>query len=304
MDFRANGKLLISGEYAVLDGALALAVPCRFGQRMNTEDGDRSLQPKLVWKSFLEDGSLWFTSKMDLITLRIIETDHSGLAEKLVRILENAKKLNPGFFDSCSRNLTVTTRLEFPKDWGLGSSSTLISLISRLVGTDPFELNRISFGSSGYDIACADSDRPLLYQLKEGRPYVEKTDFCPVFRDRLYFVYLNRKQDTQKNVSKNYSDFKPDPEWLNGISAISYNMLKTDSVTEFELLMNLHEEMISNTLGFEKAKDLYFSDYGGSIKSLGAWGGDFVMITSVPGFEEYFRSKGFETIIPFDRMVL
>ena len=105
-------------------------------------------------------------------------------------------------------------------------------------------------------------------------------------------------------MSKNYKELKPEKDWLNGISAISYNLLNAKSIEEFELLMNLHEEMISSQLGFQKAKDLYFSDYKGSIKSLGAWGGDFVMITAREGFREYFESKGFETILSFDEMIL
>ena len=32
MEFYSNGKLLISGEYFVLDGAKCLALPCKKGQ--------------------------------------------------------------------------------------------------------------------------------------------------------------------------------------------------------------------------------------------------------------------------------
>ena len=33
-EFYAHGKLLLTGEYAVLDGALSLALPTQYGQRM------------------------------------------------------------------------------------------------------------------------------------------------------------------------------------------------------------------------------------------------------------------------------
>jgi hypothetical protein len=37
---------------------------------------------------------------------------------------------------------------------------------------------------------------------------------------------------------------------------------------------------------------------------LGAWGGDFILATSKENPTDYFKSKGFETVIPFDQMVL
>lgn len=304
MNFRANGKLLISGEYAVLDGSLALAVPCRFGQSLSVEFGENSNSPVLDWRAFLPNDEFWFSAKFDLKTISVIETDNRGLAQKLTGLFEIIEKLKPGFFRNQNQNIDCKTRLEFPKDWGLGSSSTLVSLLAQFSETDAFELNRLGFDTSGYDIACATSDSALLYQLKDGKPNVESVEFNPVFKDKLYFVHLNKKQDTRSNVSKNYKELKPEKDWLNGISAISYNLLNAKSIEEFELLMNLHEEMISSQLGFQKAKDLYFPDYKGSVKSLGAWGGDFVMVTAREGFREYFESKGFETILSFDEMIL
>ncbi len=55
--FYSNGKLLITGEYAVLDGARALALPTKFGQDLVVEEGKNK---EIVWKSFDKDGSIWF----------------------------------------------------------------------------------------------------------------------------------------------------------------------------------------------------------------------------------------------------
>jgi mevalonate kinase len=35
LDFYSHGKLLITSEYAVLDGAKALALPTRLGQKLS-----------------------------------------------------------------------------------------------------------------------------------------------------------------------------------------------------------------------------------------------------------------------------
>ena len=36
--FRSHGKLLLTGEYVVLDGALSLAIPTVFGQDLKVEN--------------------------------------------------------------------------------------------------------------------------------------------------------------------------------------------------------------------------------------------------------------------------
>ena len=56
--YRANGKLLLTGEYLVLKGALALALPTKLGQTMTVETVHA---PSLRWDAyrgellFLED---------------------------------------------------------------------------------------------------------------------------------------------------------------------------------------------------------------------------------------------------------
>ena len=49
-------------------------------------------------------------------------------------------------------------------------------------------------------------------------------------------------------------------------------------------------------------KKLKFKDFKGEIKSLGAWGGDFIL-ASGDDSPSYFKSKGYKTIIKFDDMV-
>ena len=49
---------------------------------------------------------------------------------------------------------------------------------------------------------------------------------------------------------------------------------------EFDALVREHERVISESLKMQRVKDKFFSDYWGEVKSLGAWGGDFVLVTS------------------------
>ena len=303
--FKAKGKLLISGEYAVLDGALALAIPTTLGQTLEVNYSESKTEsPTLLWQAFLHDESRWFSVEFDLKTLQILHFSDEKLALKLKEIFQAIEKLNSDFFKKQRQNIQCVTRLEFPKDWGWGSSSTLLYLLAQFAEVDVFALNDLTFKTSGYDVACASAKTPIFYQNTQEARRIEPIHFQPKFADQLYFVHLNQKQDTQISVAKNYQDLPKDREWLNGISALTYNLNQVKTLDEFETILNLHEEMIASKLGLEKVKDMYFKDYEGSVKSLGAWGGDFVLVTERPDFRTYFQTKGFSTILSFNDIFL
>ena len=73
---------------------------------------------------------------------------------------------------------------------------------------------------------------------------------------------------------------------------------------DFENLINQHEKIIGNVLKKQPIKERLFSDYFGCIKSLGAWGGDFILATGNIDTPNYFKQKGYETIIKYDDMIL
>ena len=84
-------------------------------------------------------------------------------------------------------------------------------------------------------------------------------------------------------------------------------MAKATSLSAFEKLMEQHEQIVSKCLDRPKIKDEKFADYWGSIKSLGAWGGDFILATSNESPEKtkgYFNQKGLEVCFTFDELIL
>ena len=72
---------------------------------------------------------------------------------------------------------------------------------------------------------------------------------------------------------------------------------------DFNYLINEHEKIISNKIKKKPVKNLLFNDFEGSIKSLGAWGGDFVLASSENNSKNYFKRKGFETSFSFDEII-
>ena len=197
--FYSHGKLLISAEYVVLDGAVALAIPTQFGQSLLIEP---IVGSKLIWQSFDEKGLLWFENEFSVLDIDSANTkDTDEISSRLLQILKFAKQLNPSFLSS-NQGYKITTHLDFKRDWGLGTSSTLINNIAQWSETDTYKLLHMTFGGSGYDIACAQRNKPITYQLNVGTPLVKEVNFFPAFKDHLYFVYLNKKQNSREGIQR------------------------------------------------------------------------------------------------------
>ena len=294
--FYSNGKLLLSGEYVVLDGALALAIPTKYGQSLLVE---ATHEKGIHWRSLNEKGAVWFEANFKI---------HDSISERknrilfqLLKILREAQNLNPSFL--VDEAITVTTQLTFPRNWGLGTSSTLINNIAQWAHVDAFQLLKNSFGGSGYDIAAAQHTTPILFQLSNGKPGIKEIQLNWDFKAHLFFVYLNQKQDSLEGITY-YKSKKVTSEVIKEISSITQALYLCTSIDAFENLLQSHEMMISKVLQKPTIKEILFKDYPGAIKSLGAWGGDFILATGTKEAQAYFREKGYATILPFEEMML
>ena len=299
-EFYSNGKLLITGEYAVLDGAKAWAIPTKYGQSLIVIETESK---KIEWTSLDEKDKVWFEAIYDLKSMTGISSTNSEISTTLLEILIEAQKLNSHFLTD-GMGYGVETKLTFPKDWGLGSSSTLINNIAQWANINPYQLLENTFGGSGYDIACAQHNAPILYQLAKGNPRVEKVNFNPDFKDQLFFIYLNKKQNSRDAIKKYYGEIIDRKELSKTINQITSRMITTTSLDDFESLMTWHENVISDALKTPTIKTKFFSDYPRAIKSLGAWGGDFILATGDENSMAYFKQKGYSTIIPYSEMIL
>jgi mevalonate kinase len=298
--FYSNGKLLITGEYLVLDGAKALALPTKYGQYLTVNSGENQ---EIYWTSFDKDNSLWFEETISFKEIIDFNNDNESERETLIKILHEAFLLNPKFLNS-SEGYSISTKLTFPKFWGLGTSSTLINNIAQWLEINAFELLKNSFGGSGYDIACAQNDSPIFYQIIDGKPEVEIVNFNPAFSNNLYFVYLNQKQSSKSAIASYYKKQNNLSAIFPEINKITIEIAEVTSLEKFQELLQKHENIMSEVLELPTVKENLFSDFDGSIKSLGAWGGDFVLVVSNENPTSYFENKGFETFVYYKDMIL
>ncbi|MFH1119929.1 MAG: GYDIA family GHMP kinase [Bacteroidota bacterium] len=303
LSFHAWGKILMTGEYLVLKGADALAVPLVKGQGIEIKKG--SSTGLLSWKALDTEGE-WFAAAFNLPSLEIVTSSDVMMAQRLKAVLSGARSFNAGFLTDRA-GLSVTTRLDFNRHWGFGSSSTLTSLVARWAGVDPMKLHSLISKGSGYDVACSVAETPVLYSLKDGIPDISPVDFYPPFTDSMFLVYLGSKQNSDIEVETfgkySNSDFKDE---IRRISEIS---VKISGVVELEYFIDLlveHESIMSSVLNKKPVKERLFPDFKGVVKSLGAWGGDFALAVSCSGksyITDYFKRKSFDLVLPYRSLV-
>lgn len=300
ISFRANGKLLLTGEYAVLDGAVALALPAKLGQTLDFEPG----QDGLHWRSYDADGACWFEAHLESPSFSLRHSSDTAIGARLSQILQTTQGMNSRF----TPEGRAVTRLEFSRHWGLGTSSTLIANIATWAGVDAFELLEKTFGGSGYDVACATAGGPLLFQRRQGKPHFLEIPFDPPFAEQLYFVYLGQKQDSREGIRRYRARAAAaNKTWIDAISHISMYCAAVSCLQELELLLRQHEGLITGVLDLPAVQSALFPDYWGAVKSLGAWGGDFVLATSDRGDEAtraYFRDRGLSEVLSYGELIL
>ena len=301
MKYKSNGKILLTSEYLVLDGAVALALPSKFSQSLEVKKTKNINQ--ISWTSYDFNGKKWFD---DLFTMSknnfIYENRNNKYSDKMVSIFNGIKKLNKNSFTNTG--VEFTAKLDFSKEWGLGSSSTLINNLSLWAKINPYDLLDLTFNGSGYDIACCDKTNPILYKKTEKDRTIEEVNFNPSFKENLFFIYLGQKQNTSEGIKYYKSNVKNVNSYIQKINSICLSILKSNSLIEFEKLILEHEEIISNAIKIEPIKNRLFKDYKhGVVKSLGAWGGDFILVSGDKSKMEYFENKGYKDIIPYKNLV-
>ncbi len=252
------------------------------------------------WCSRLQNGAEWFDGKFAAGGM-LLQGSDPATGKRLESILQGIEKQRPGFWSS-QPYLSFETQLEFPREWGLGSSSTLIAAVARWAEIDPFQLLQDTFGGSGYDIACANSQHPVLFQRRQGSPSYVEVPFAPTFAENCCFVFLGQKQNSRAGIARYRSTGSGSAKLRDRLSELTLLLLQARTAAEAALILEEHEALLSETLRLPTVKEKHFPNFPGVVKSLGAWGGDFVMAISekpAQAVQQYFKIKGFDTVFDY-----
>lgn len=269
--FWSSGKLLLCGEYWVLHGASALAVPTRLGQRLTYLATDQPLH----WTAVDRHGQAWL--------------DASAMFDPHVEsLLQAARSLGGQVPDTG----LVRTELEFDRSWGWGSSSSLTDLVAQWTGVPALDLHFATSRGSGFDVACARATSALTYH-KTGPDQGEWSAAAAAHWPTEHFalVYLGQKQDSQKEVQRGRRE--PLQAELDAIGDLSRAMAEAREVKQWMKLIEEAEARTAAWTGLPRIQER-FTGVRATLKSLGAWGGDFVLaVAEDPSAFAYFAEHGF-----------
>ncbi|MFT7591146.1 MAG: mevalonate kinase [bacterium] len=297
MEFYSHGKLMLTGEYIVLAGAQALSVPTKLGQKMRVEPTENA---SIHWKSVDCNGDVWFENEFQYPNFEVSKTVDTNIEGRLIQLLQFIKKYSS--LDLQKSGWDIETTLEFERQWGLGSSSTLVANLAKWSDVDPIKLLHAGFKGSGYDVATGMENDTILYQIKNGKPTWKKASFQPLFVDQLFFVYLGEKQQSEKEVAA-FDIGSITKQDIALFDTLTNDLLACETLPDYSYIMTSHEMELGQILNRSTVKYARFADYPFSIKSLGGWGGDFVLVVGNPEDKEYFKTKGYDTIINWADMI-
>lgn len=296
----AHGKLMLMGEFFVLRGATCISAPSVYGQSLLVKEGNEF--DTLSWRTSIL-GDLWFTAEYSLTDFEVITTSDTFLAESFARLIRITREFNPSFLRSGAAG---ETNLTFPQSWGLGSSSTITKLLADWANVNPFDIHFATSNGSGYDIASSIASKPILYSCHNEVPIYDEVELPGIVKTNCYFVYLGKKQNSQKSVKLFLQRGQKDLP-VERINDINLEFLKSTTVDDVCHLMREHDEILSPILDLKRVKEVAFSSFEGEVKSLGAWGGDFVMACTEHDHDyvvDYFKRKGLDTIFTYNELLL
>jgi mevalonate kinase len=275
-----------------MKGAMALAIPAKLDQELNVISTNSDF---VNWKSFNKNNQIWYEEKFFLDKGNLIyNSQKNKMSDLIVHLFDYIHTFNS---PEKSIGNEFIWKINFDRNWGLGSSSTLINNLSKWAKVNPYKLLFSVFNGSGYDIACCDKNNPIIFQKKDGYLTVSNTTFNPNFLNNLFLIYLNKKQDTQKSIQNFLKTDESFNEGINQINEIVHEIENVKNITTFESLIERHEKIIANILQTPTIQNEKFPDYNnGVIKSLGSWGGDFILASGDEKSIDYFKEKGFNTI--------
>ena len=292
--FSASGKLLLFGEYLVLRGAKCLSIPLSFGQELQIEKQEVET---VVWKSY-ELNEEWmnvrFSKEAEIIDCSSLEK--ALVAQKLLLTIKAEKPTIQ------LEGLRLIFNTNFNRQFGFGTSSTLLSLLSQWSKVNPYTLLDNSFGGSGYDIAAATAKTPFVYTVEN--KIIQTVDLPNAITQHLLFVYLGKKQQSASEIAK-FSTLPTSSQQIEQMDEIIDKTTACQSIEEWEQLMVENESLLSSILNVPPVKTVLFADYPYAIKSLGAWGGDFVMATfrDVSVAKQYFQDKINQPVFTYNELI-
>ena len=294
----APGKILLAGEYTVLLGLEALAVPVKQGQWLeffafSTPEN----QPRILYfKAIDSEGLTWIENRYDLEEQVWLEPTTPEL-EPFSKVLTKV----PDEFWEENRSYRLETRLEFGRETGLGSSSTFIALMAECFRLDPQKLQEEIFKGSGYDVAIACLGKPITFWRNEQGAHYRSWNIQPKLTEDWRVVFLGEKVDSRKSASailETLANMLSEPFYKQQFERVLNIVRDADNTQSIEAALEMYQLLLAQLLDMNTPyKEFNLTPVKqGLCKWLGAWGGDMILVNNTLFEKELDFFSDFESV--------
>ena len=302
--FFAPGKILLAGEYTVLLGLEAHAVPVKSGQWLeffayNTPENQA---PTVHFKALDEQGDIWLENTYDLDS----EAWRNAPARELDAFDKVLHLVGDDFWEP-QTSYRLETRLEFGRDTGLGSSSTFIALMSQCFRLDPQKLQEQIFAGSGYDVAVACLGKPLSFWRNEKGAHYRSWKLPASLTQDWHVVFLGEKVNSRKSASailQKLQEILAEPFYKQQFERVLNIVRDAETTASLEAALEMYQLLLAQLLEMETPyKQLQLKPVKqGLCKWLGAWGGDMLLVNqtfldTVPDFNKTYHCVPWNEIV-------
>lgn len=281
--FYAPGKVILAGEYAVLHGFEALALPVNKGQWLDTwcYSTPNNGHDFFRYTALDKDEQSWLFVELEIDVLRngvLNLNEHPPETHFLLRLLQHV----PTEFWKHGYSHRFESRLEFDRVHGLGSSSTFLTLLCQYFGLNPHTLQHQIFGGSGYDVAIAQVQKPLVFWLKNDESNFREWSLKPDLTAGWNIVFLGEKVNSRESVAKANTQMEKvanDENYRLQISKILAVVRDAQDIPTLETGLEMYQLFLSQLLELPSV----YAHFNikpvsrGLGKWLGAWGGDMIL---------------------------
>lgn len=307
--FYAPGKILLNGEYTVLVGFEGMALPVKCGQWLdswifNTPPNGADT---LYYQALDENEQPWFQlniSLEELLPSSEISSEDKSVSDTFLKMLN----MVPESFFEPGKSIRLVTRLEFNRNSGLGSSSTFVALMSQFFRLNPHEVQAQLFGGSGYDVAIAQVQKPLIFWKNPQGVHFRPWKLSSSLTQQWHIVFWGEKVNSRNSSAA----VKETLDQLSGDTAYKMQLEKILSLTRdaqdiptLETSLEIMQMFLSQLLGLETPyQSLQMKPVSqGLCKWLGAWGGDMLLVNKkiLQEYPSIFKNK---TVVAWNDWVI
>ncbi len=303
--FYAPGKILLCGEYLVLKGFNGIALPTKLGQWLEVFEFEtpNDKADSIIYSAFDLEGYKWIDWDCEINNIQNQEISNSS-EEFLVKFFQLIPENNwkQGY------SYRFETRLEFSQKWGLGSSSTFVSLLCQYFRLNPFKIEKQLLGGSGYDIAVAELKHPLIFWRNENGANFRRWTSGHTKNSNWNIVFLNEKVNSRKSselIMGAIEEIASDAAYQMQFQKIMEMIEMANDIFTVEAALEMYQLLLGQITNLPTPYQLLNIKpvKQGLCKWLGAWGGDMLLVNDnvLNEYQEVFEEY---EIYPWNEIVI